>query len=98
MAIDKLIPRHLNLDDDERLVQSMQMTNAENVFISGDEENDAGVVKQADGNVEVTPKTTADTIPSSGVSTVIGSVNFDAGGVVFYFLYNTNDDHGVYMY
>ena len=48
MAIDKLIPRHLNLDDDERLVQSMQMTNAENVFISGDEENDAGVVKQAD--------------------------------------------------
>ena len=98
MAIDKLIPRHLNLDDDERLVQSMQMTNAENVFISGDEENDAGVVKQADGNVEVTPKTTADTIPSSGVSTVIGSVNFDAGGVVFYFLYNTTDDHGVYMY
>ena len=98
MAIDKLIPRHLNLDDDERLVQSMQMTNAENVFISGDQENDAGVVKQADGNSEVTPKTSADTIPASGINVIIGSVNFDAGGVVFYFLYNTDDNHGVYMY
>ena len=98
MAIDKLIPRHLNLDDDERLVQAMQMTNAENVFISGNQENDAGVVKQADGNAEVSPKTSSDTIPSSGINLIIGSVNFDAGGVLFYFLYNSNEDHGVYMY
>ncbi len=29
MAIDKLTPRYLNMDDDERLVQAVQMTDAE---------------------------------------------------------------------
>ena len=75
MAIDKLVPRYLNLDDDERLVKSVEMTDAKNVHISVDDDNNAGVVKQAFGNAEVSPKTTADTVPSSGTNRIIGAVN-----------------------
>ena len=98
MAIDKLVPRYLNLDDDERLVKSVEMTDAKNVHISVDDDNNAGVVKQAFGNAEVSPKTTADTVPSSGTNRIIGAVNFDADGVIFFFLWNSAKDHGVYMY
>ena len=98
MAIDKLIPRYLNLDDDERLVKSMEMTDAKNVHISTDDDNNAGVVKQAFGNAQVSPATTADTVPSSGNNSILGTVSFDAEGVVFFFLFNSGNSHGVYMY
>lgn len=98
MAIDKLIPRYLNLDDDERLVKSMEMTDAKNVHVSTDDDNNAGVVKQAFGNAEVSPATTADTVPSSGNNSILGTVSFDAEGVVFFFLFNSLNSHGVYMY
>ena len=80
MAIDKLIPRYLNLDDDERLVQSMQMTDNLNVDISVDDANDAGVIKQAKGNRVATPAHSVDgTIPTGQVK-ILSSVNYDAGG------------------
>ena len=34
----------------------------------------------------------------AGVNQVIGSVNYDTGGVVFYFVWNSNGDHCVMMY
>jgi hypothetical protein len=97
MAIDKLTPRYLNLDDDERLVQAVQMTDALNVDISVDDEEDAGVIKQAQGNRQGRARNVSDNLPS-GVNHVISSINYDAGGVVFYYVWNSDNDHGVYMY
>ncbi len=97
MAIDKLTPRYLNMDDDERLVQAVQMTDNLNIDISVADEEDAGVIKQAQGNREASPKSAADTLPS-GVNHVISSVNYDAGGMVFYFVWNASNNHGIYMY
>ena len=50
-SIDKLIPRYLNTDDDERLIKNIEMTDAQNLRISVDVERDALVVKNAYGNV-----------------------------------------------
>ena len=97
MAIDKLIPRYLNLDDDERLVQSVQMTDNLNVDISVDESNDAGVIKQAKGNRIAVASHSSEDVPS-GVNHVISAINFDTDGLVFYFLWNSNNNHGIYMY
>ncbi len=40
-SIDKLIPRYLNTDDDERLVKNVEMTDAQNLRVSVDVERDA---------------------------------------------------------
>ena len=98
MAIDKLTPRYLNMDDDERLVQAVQMTDNLNIDISVADEEDAGVIKQAQGNREAPAKGSSDTVPSVGQNHIISSVNYDAGGVVFYYLWNSSDKHGIYMY
>jgi len=97
MAIDKLTPRYLNLDDDERLVQSVQMTDAFNVDISVADEEDAGVIKQAQGNREGRFRNASDEIPA-GTNYTVSSVSYEAGGVVFYYVWNSNDNHGIYMY
>jgi hypothetical protein len=40
-SIDKLLPRSLNQDDDERLVKATEMTDAQNVRVSVDVERDS---------------------------------------------------------
>ena len=51
-SIDKLLPRSLNQDDDERLVTSTQMTDAQNVRVSIDANEDALVLKNSWGNIQ----------------------------------------------
>ena len=41
MAIDKLTPRYLNFEDDERLVKRIEMTDAVNIRIDSDDDGDA---------------------------------------------------------
>ena len=53
MAIDKIIPRYLNKEDDARLVKNIEMTDALNVRISADQDGDGGIVKNAYGNAAV---------------------------------------------
>ena len=54
MAIEKLVPRYLNLDDDPRLIKNMEMTDAINVRISATAEGTDGIIKNAFGN-EIVP-------------------------------------------
>lgn len=98
MAIDKLIPQYLNLDDDERILKSYEMVNALNVRISHEEDGDAGVIKNVEGNQAVAAKSTADAIPSSGTNKVIGAVASEAHKCIYFFLYNSNGNHGIYRY
>ena len=50
-SIDKIIPRYLNSDDDERLIKRTEMVDAQNVRVSVDSEIDAQVLKNAWGNI-----------------------------------------------
>ena len=94
MAVQKLTPRHLNKDDDERLVKATEMTDALNVRVSSDENGDALVLKNAYGNTEITLETA---LPA-GTNKVIGSVSSEQSNSIYYFVWNSNDDHSIYKY
>ncbi len=94
MAVQKLTPRYLNKDDDSRLIKSTEMTDALNVRISSDDDGDALVLKNAYGNQEIT----LDTALPAGTNKVIGSVANDQKNSIFYFVWNSNNDHSIYRY
>lgn len=94
MAVNKLTPRFLNKDDDSRLVKSSEMTDALNVRISSDDDGDALVLKNAYGNEEVTLETS---LPA-GTNKVIGATANEQGGSIYYFVWNSNNDHSIYRY
>lgn len=98
MAIDKLVPQYLNKDEDERLVKPFEMTDALNIRVSHEDGGDQGIVKNIEGTEAVSAATTADAIPSSGDNRVIGVVPCEAGKCIYFFLYNSELNHGIYRY
>lgn len=94
MAIDKLTPRYLNKDNDERLIKSMEMTDAMNVRISVEDDGDGMVLKNAYGNTEIIM---SPALPS-GDNKVIGSEEVEQSGNIYFFIWNSNDDHSIYRY
>lgn len=98
MPVDKLIPQYLNKDEDVRLVENTQMTDALNIRVSTDDNGNQGVLKNVEGNSSVPAARAAEAIPSSGVNRVIGSVASEAGKCIYFFLYNSLGNHGIYQY
>ena len=96
MAIDKLIPRYLNKEDDVRLVKTVEMTDALNVRISADEDGDGGVIKNAYGNAAIAFRS-GDELPA-GTNEVIGSLANTQDGEIYFFVWNSNDDHSIYRF
>lgn len=94
--IDKLVPRNLNLEDDQRLIKSTEMTDALNVRLSSDSDGDGGVIKNAYGNAAVSFRS-GDELPA-GTNKVIGSIANSDGGEVFFFVWNSNNNHSIYRY
>lgn len=94
--IDKLTPKYLNLEDDERLVKAVEMTNAINVRLSSEQDGDGNIVKNAYGNLPVSFKT-GSALPA-GDNEVIGAIENSESGEIFYFVWNSNDDHTIYRY
>ena len=88
MAIDKLTPRYLNKDSDERLVKNVEMTDALNLRISTEDDGDGIVIKNAYGNVAKG----FNIAPASGTSKVVGSVSHEQLGVIIFFIYNSNNN------
>jgi len=97
MAIDKLLPRYLNKDDDARILKSIEMLDALNVRVSQDAEGNAGVVKNVEGNTVVGYNSSSDTLPA-GTNRTIGSVASPQNDEVYYFVWNSNDNHSIYRY
>ena len=95
MAIDKLIPQYLNSDTDQKLVKSVEMTDNLNVRVSNNAEGTAGVIKNIKGTEALSGKTPADTLPA-GDNRVVGSVANDKNKEILFFLWNSNDNHGIY--
>lgn len=99
MPIDKLIPQYLNLDDDERILKSYEMVDALNVRISHEEDGDAGVIKNVEGNRIIPPKNAVeDALPTSGRNRCVGVCTSEAHKCVYFFIYNSEDNHGIYRY
>ena len=98
MPIEKLIPQYLNQDEDERLVKPYELIDALNVRVSNEDNGNQGILKNIEGTTAVPARTPADTIPASGTNRVIGAVANDAGKCVYFFLYNSGGDHGIYRY
>ena len=94
--IDKLIPRYLNLDDDARLIKSVEMTDAVNVRVSSEQDGDGGVIKNAYGNEPVS--FASGSALAAGTNEVIGAVSNAQTGEIFFFVWNSNDDHAIYRY
>ena len=103
MAIDKIIPRYLNKEDDARLVKNVEMTDAINVRISADQDGDGGIVKNAYGNDDVSFATgnnwqgKTHALPA-GDNKVVGSVEDLKDGIVIFFVWNQNQDHSIYRF
>lgn len=99
MAIEKLVPQYLNKDEDERLVKPFEMTDALNVRVSHETDGTQGIIKNVEGNTAVQPADAGtDSIPSTGDNRVIGVVPCEAGKCMYFFLYNSSDNHGIYRY
>jgi hypothetical protein len=97
MAIDKLLPRYLNKDDDARILKSIEMLDALNVRVSQDAEGNAGVIKNVEGNTIVAYSAPSDALPT-GTNRTIGSVAATQNDEVYYFVWNSNGDHSIYRY
>ena len=97
MAIDKLFPRYLNKDDDDRILKSVELSDALNIRVSNDEDGNSGVIKNVKGNTVVSYASASDTLPA-GTNRTIGSVTNIQKDEVYYFVYNSNSNHSIYKY
>jgi len=100
MAIDKLIPRFLVSDEDERLLKEGAMTDALNVTISESGDQSEGVLKAMKGTIGASASTGADLVASGDPITAIGSVTDDVNGKIYFFVADDNgsSQDAIYQY
>lgn len=92
MPIDKIIPRFLVSDEDERLLKEGAMTDALNVTISEDGDGTEGVVKNVKGTDAADPVSGL-SLPDNSVK-VIGSVSDHQLGKIYFFVADNVDTDG----
>lgn len=96
--IERITPRKLAVDTDERSLQQGDLRQAVNITVDADGDGNSGVVKFVDGNKSIPPSDDLSGLPNRGINTVIGSVSDEELGVVYFFVHNTVGLHGVYAY
>ena len=85
-------PKWLNFDDDERLLSPKEMSDALNVRgLSGDSSR-SEILKTVKGNV-----LKEFTLPS-GVNKVVGKVEHEENSDLYYFVYNSLNNHSIIKY
>lgn len=95
--IDKLTPRTLQTSKDFRAMGSTEMLDALNITVTGDEEGGAGVLKNIKGTNGVLVAHELAGFPE-GENVVIGSAKDETLGVVYFFVWNENNNHSVFAY
>jgi len=91
--IDKLTPRVLQTSKDNRAMGPTEMLDALNITVTGDEDGGAGALKNVKGN-----KAVQGIDMPAGENVVIGSTKDETLGVTYFFVWNENNNHGVYAY
>ena len=99
MPIDKMIPRFLVSDEDERLLKEGAMTDALNVTISEDGDGSEGVLKNVKGTTAGTAVSGSELTDNDSV-TVIGQVSDPQKGFIYFFVADDNGstEHAIYQY
>ena len=98
--IDKLQPRKLDKDTDQKLVQKNSMVDALNVYIDENlsgESGDAGAIKPVKGTNQIPYGSDTHTVANSASFRVLGSVTDETTNVVYYFVWH-EDGQGVFAY
>ena len=96
MPIDKIIPRFLVSDKDERLLKEGAMTDALNVTISEDGDGTEGVLKNVKGTTAASPASGSELF---GATKVIGQVSDHQRGFIYYFTVNSSGvGDAIYQY
>jgi hypothetical protein len=99
MPIDKLQPQFLNLDDDERLISKVEMSDAQNVRTSVDAAGNALVLRNALGNFSRSEDANIQngSMPA-GTNICVGTCSSERLGYIYWFVWNSNDDHTILRY
>ena len=97
MAIDKIIPRFLVADKDERLLEEGAMTDALNVSVTVNGEGTEGVIKTLKGTDAVSA-IDGNSIGTTNTHKCIGSVADKENGTVYWFIWGSNEDHQIVRY
>jgi hypothetical protein len=94
MAIDKITPRALSLDKDQKIAASVDFTYANNLRVTVDANGDGGVIKNILSDAAIT---LAESMPT-GSNTVIGCYAFELINTLFFFISNSEGNHTIWQY
>ena len=95
--LSKLFPRKINHSADSKSRGKDDMSDAQNISISGDKEGDEGVIKPIKSNISIPSDSSL--FSEGGDKTVLGKVSDSKYNVVYFFVYSSIDsDCGVYAY
>ena len=99
MPIDKLQPQFLNLDDDERLISKVEMSDAQNVRTSVDAAGNALVLRNAVGNFSRSEDANIlnGSMPA-GTNITVGTCMAERLGYLYWFVYNSGTNHTILRY
>ena len=100
MPIDKIIPRFLVSDKDERLLKEGAMTDALNVTISEDGDGTEGVLKNVKGT-DAASAVSGSELTDGNAVTVIGQVSDSQRGFIYFFVSDdsvTGTADAIYQY
>ena len=105
MAIDKIFPKSLNTDAEERLLQQGTMTDAMNITISEDGEGTASIAKNVTGTIPGKPLSNRDEVLNNRRIVAIGSASDSQRGFIYYIVADANSgvpitqsQHAIYQY
>ena len=103
MAIDKIFPKSLNTDAEERLLQQGTMTDAMNITISEDGEGTASIAKNVRGTIPGEPLSNTDGVLNNKRIVAIGSASDSQRGFIYYIVADTSSgisqsEHAIYQY
>ena len=92
MAILTNTPRYLNLDNDDRILQPSEMSDALNVRVTSTDDGDSGVVKNIKGNSAVGSNLGY----SIGTNKIVGTYEHKGTNRVFFFVRNSTGYNSIY--
>ena len=98
--IERISPRKLNRDTDDRSLSADEMKKAINISVGIDKDGDSGVVKRVDGTVRsfFSDESIKENELLQPSSLVIGSVADEELGVIYYFVYTPNQKDSIWAY
>lgn len=94
MAIDKITPRVLSKDKDQRIVTNAEFTDANNIRVTVDAQGNGGVIKNLKSDSVITMGSTL----ASGTNTVIGCYAFELINTVYVLVHNSEGSHSIWYF